>query len=77
MEALNVWSTVADRLTKGLSLLDQSLHLAALVSAGHTSYTPPLIRSFPSKVLCHYPENRPARPFDAAAITTVSAGREA
>lgn len=41
------------------------------IPAGHTSYTPPLIRSFPSKVLCHYPENRLSRPFDATAITTV------
>lgn len=39
--------------------------------AGHSSYTPPLIRNFPSKVLCHYPECRPDRPFNATAITTV------
>lgn len=37
-----------------------------------TSYTPPLIRSFPCKVLSYYPERRSSNSFDETAITTVS-----
>ena len=58
-------------------IMEQQTHFDITFSsslAGHSSYTPPLIRSFPSNVLCHYPECRPDRPFNATAITTVRMG---